>query len=59
MSDHTDVGAYALGLLEEPDRVLRQEAWELVAARRLQDAEKCDEIFDELIKLRCVIRAFS
>jgi oligoendopeptidase F len=38
--------------LEEPDRALRQEAWELVAQRRLQDAEKCDEIFDELIKLR-------
>jgi oligoendopeptidase F len=38
--------------LEEPDRALRQEAWELVAKRRLQDAEKCEEIFDELIKLR-------
>ena len=37
--------------LEEPDRALRQEAWELVAKRRLQDAEKCEEIFDELIKL--------
>ncbi|HEX4350503.1 MAG TPA: M3 family metallopeptidase, partial [Verrucomicrobiae bacterium] len=41
--------------LEEPDRALRQEAWELVAQRRLQDAEKCDEIFDELIKLRAKI----
>jgi oligoendopeptidase F len=38
--------------LEEPDRALRQEAWELVAQRRLQDVEKCEEIFDELIKLR-------
>src|ERR1035438_4418594 len=38
--------------LEEPDRALRQEAWELVAKRRLQDAEKCEEIFGELIKLR-------
>ena len=38
--------------LEEPDRALRQEAWELVAQRRLQDADKCEEIFDELIKLR-------
>jgi oligoendopeptidase F len=38
--------------LEEPDRALRQEAWELVARRRLQDAAKCDEIFDELITLR-------
>jgi oligoendopeptidase F len=38
--------------LEEPDRALRQGAWELVAKRRLQDADKCEEIFDELIKLR-------
>jgi oligoendopeptidase F len=41
--------------LEEPDRALRQEAWELVAQRRLQDADKCEEIFDELIKLRTQI----
>lgn len=41
--------------LEEPDRALRQEAWELVAQRRLQDADKCDEIFDALIKLRAQI----
>ncbi len=38
--------------LEEPDRALRQEAWELVTQRRLRDAEKCEEIFDELIQLR-------
>jgi len=41
--------------LEEPDRALRREAWELVAQRRLQDAEKCEEIFDELVKLRTQI----
>ena len=41
--------------LEEPDRALRQEAWELVAKRRLQDADKCEEIFDELIQLRTQI----
>jgi oligoendopeptidase F len=41
--------------LEEPDHALRQEAWELVAKRRLQDADKCEEIFDELIKLRIQI----
>src|SRR5476649_205833 len=41
--------------LEEPDCALRQEAWELVAKRRLQDADKCEEIFDELIKLRTQI----
>jgi oligoendopeptidase F len=38
--------------LEEPDRALRQEAWTLVANRRLLDVEKCEEIMDELIKLR-------
>ncbi len=38
--------------LEEPDRSLRQEAWESVAKRRLQDAEKCEAIFDGLINLR-------
>jgi len=41
--------------LEEPDRALRQEAWELVARRRLQDVDKCEEIFDELVKLRAQI----
>jgi oligoendopeptidase F len=41
--------------LEEPDRALRQEAWELVAKRRLQDVEKCEEIFDQLVKLRTQI----
>ena len=39
-------------LLEEPDRALRQEAWELVAQRRLQEREKFEDIFDELVKLR-------
>jgi oligoendopeptidase F len=38
--------------LEEPDRALRQEAWELVAKRRLQEAEKFEDIFDQLVKLR-------
>jgi oligoendopeptidase F len=38
--------------LEEPDRALRQESWELVAQRRLLDAEKCEEFFDKLIMLR-------
>jgi oligoendopeptidase F len=38
--------------LEEPERALRQEAWELVAKRRLQDVDKCEEIMDELIQLR-------
>jgi oligoendopeptidase F len=38
--------------LEEPDRALRQEAWELVANRRLQEAEKFEGIFEQLVKLR-------
>ncbi len=38
--------------LEEPDRPLRQEAWELIANRRLQEAGKFEEIFDQLVKLR-------
>ena len=38
--------------LEEPDRALRQEAWQLVAQRRLQDVDKCEAIFDELVNLR-------
>src|ERR1017187_1639134 len=38
--------------LEEPDRAPRQEAWELVAPRRLQDMDKCEEIFDGLVTLR-------
>jgi oligoendopeptidase F len=41
--------------LEEPDRPLRQEAWELVARRRLQEAEKFDGIFDRMLKLRAQI----
>jgi oligoendopeptidase F len=40
---------------EEPDRALRQAAWKLVAARRWQDAEACETIFDELVRLRTQI----
>ena len=38
--------------LEEPDRAMRQEAWELVANRRLQEADKFDEIFNSLVETR-------
>jgi oligoendopeptidase F len=41
--------------LEEPDRPLRQEAWELVARRRLQEADNFDDIFDQQIGLRAQI----
>jgi oligoendopeptidase F len=43
--------------LEEPDRALRQEAWELVAKRRLEEREKFEDIGDELVKLRGQIAA--
>ena len=35
---------------EEPDRALRQEAWECVAHRRLQEADKFDDLFDALVQ---------
>jgi len=38
--------------LEEPDRPLRQEAWELVARRRLREMDNFDEIFDQLVEIR-------
>ncbi|MFO1488559.1 MAG: M3 family oligoendopeptidase [Verrucomicrobiota bacterium] len=38
--------------LEETDRALRQDAWQLVAQRRLQEAEKFEDIFDQLVALR-------
>src|ERR1041384_3885056 len=38
--------------VEEPDRAVRQEAWELVANRRLQEVEKFEALFDQLVRLR-------
>jgi oligoendopeptidase F len=38
--------------LEEPDRPLREEAWRLVAERRLKEGEKFEEIYDQLVRLR-------
>ncbi len=38
--------------LEEPDRQTRQEAWELVSNRRMQDAEKIDDLFEKMLALR-------
>lgn len=37
---------------EEPDRALREEAWRLVAGRRLQEAETFEGFFDQLAGLR-------
>jgi len=41
--------------LEEIDRPVRREAWELVGQRRLQEADKFDDVFDQQIKLRSQI----
>lgn len=38
--------------LEETDRRLREEAWQMVAERRYRDRERIDAIFDEMVKLR-------
>ncbi|MBI3880192.1 MAG: M3 family oligoendopeptidase, partial [Verrucomicrobia bacterium] len=38
--------------LEETDRALREEAWQLVAERRLKEAEKFEDIFEGLLTLR-------
>jgi len=38
--------------LEEPDRRLRERAWELIAERRLQDKDEIEGIFEELLVLR-------
>lgn len=43
--------------LQEPDRRVRQEAWELVAARRLQDREPINDIFDAMVRIRTQIAA--
>jgi oligoendopeptidase F len=42
---------------EETDRTLREEAWKAVAARRLQEAGRFDELFDGLARLREKIAA--
>jgi oligoendopeptidase F len=41
--------------LEETDRSVRKEAWELCAERRLQDRESLDGLFDQMKKLRIEI----
>jgi oligoendopeptidase F len=43
--------------LEDPDRNLRQEAWKLVAQRRLREAGQFEQIFEQLLKLREQIAA--
>lgn len=38
--------------LEEPDRALREQAWTLVAERRLKDRDAIEQYYDELLVLR-------
>lgn len=45
--------------LEDPDRDLRQSAWELVARRRLQERETFEDLFEAALKIREKIAANS
>ncbi|MBI5058227.1 M3 family oligoendopeptidase [candidate division KSB1 bacterium] len=38
--------------LEEADRALRQRAWEAIWARRLQDKDAIEDVFDQMVELR-------
>jgi oligoendopeptidase F len=44
---------------EETDRATREEAWRLVAERRLKDRDACDALFDQMVALRhrCALNA--
>lgn len=41
--------------LEETDRALRQEAWEVAARRRLEDKDVLDDLFDKMMELRIAV----
>ncbi|MBW2061353.1 MAG: M3 family oligoendopeptidase [Deltaproteobacteria bacterium] len=41
-----------LVFLEEPDRDIRRQSWELVSERRLQDADKLNNLYDKMLGLR-------
>lgn len=42
----------AANFLKDPNETVRKEVYELITARRLQDREALDELFNSLIKLR-------
>jgi oligoendopeptidase F len=44
--------AQMVPFLEKTDRAVRQETWALCAARRLQDRETLDDLFDRMMALR-------
>jgi len=41
--------------LEENDRARRQEVWELISKRRLQDRDALEDLYDEMVKLRTTV----
>ena len=43
--------------LEEPDRDIRQQVWESMAGRRLQDQETLEGLYDQLLAIRTQIAA--
>lgn len=48
----------ALGrFLEDPDRAVRRESWELTARRRMQERENFENLFDQLLEQRGQIAA--
>jgi len=47
----------AAKFLEEPDRAVRREVWKLVTARRLQDREALEDLYDTMVALRTQIAA--
>lgn len=42
----------AAAFLKDPNRKVREEAWKAITARRLQDTDKLNELFNKLLKLR-------
>ncbi len=38
--------------LEQPDRDVRRQAWELIAQRRMQDRPELDNVYDQMIEIR-------
>ncbi|WP_395627506.1 M3 family oligoendopeptidase [Daejeonella sp.] len=52
LNNHEYTLEQAAVFLKDTDRTVRQEAWEAITARRLQDKDKLDELFNSLLKLR-------
>lgn len=49
----------AAKFLEQPDRNLRQQVWERMAARRLKDKEALEQTYDRLVALRTEMAAHA